>query len=384
VAALGKYLTALVRSFTTAAARAGKPARRTDRRGVHALYLLHDLIAQTKHDGERDNNSSSAYSSLTTGIRPHLPDLIQAIVSLESPKSRINHKFHERIDELLDTWEQRGYYSRDYVNTLRSAAEKARKAGASASGKQEEQAEEASNPVSEGKDAPYVMPATHGDPSMPYHDLPAGNMMPLIMPNSRRPINTYKMKPLEFAPGPAPDVLATAVKRLLEDVERMFDVTHNKDEVVVVDRDQMGQLMIREESSGEIIPDVNYYGWSRGFCDKMKKRKREGPPKDVPPPKAILARASSRSRDRSRDRGRSRTRSPNPWENRRDSSEFSIKGQARRTSFQSWSQSESESDRRSGPERGRGRGRGSGGYRNRSSRPGPQRRSRSPHVSFVR
>lgn len=375
---MGKYLTALTRSFTKPEAKAGRAAKpvaaSTGRKGLHVLYLLNDLIAQTRHDSQ-GATGPSAYTSLTSGIQPYLPDLTQAVVSLDLPRSRRNSKFHRRIGDLLDLWEEHGYYTHDFVNKLRDAAEKAGKATGSGSGKRD-QAEEVGKSVLGGRDAPYLVPATHGDPSTPYYDLPAANMMPLITPNSSRPINTYKMKPLQFTAGPADQVLTTAVKKLLDDVERLYDVTHSKYEGIVVDRDIMGQPMIRDSNSGEVSRE-SYYGWSQEFCRKMKRLRLEGkniqlegPSKDM-----SLRDAAASGRSRSRSRTRSRTRSPSPRKRRRYSSEVSIQGQGRRGSFGSWSQSGSESDRRPKPVGT------TGGHRNRNSGSRSRRRSRSPYGS---
>lgn len=106
--------------------------------------------------------------------------------------------------------------------------------------------------------------------------------MPHIMPNSTVPINTQLMKPLQFVAGPAEPSLASAMKDFLDDVERIYDpsLTMHDDEGIVADIDDMGQAVRKDEQTGEVLNGETYYGWSRDFCERMKKRKREGPPKE--------------------------------------------------------------------------------------------------------
>jgi len=130
-------------------------------------------------------------------------------------------------------------------------------------------------------EAPFIMPATHGDPNTPYYDLPAANMLPHIVPNSSTPITPSLMRPLQLVAGPADPRLASAVKEFLQDVEFMYDDNKDStDEAIVVDVDLMGQPLIRDETSGDLVPLEAYYGWSIEFCEKMKRRKRGDSEKD--------------------------------------------------------------------------------------------------------
>lgn len=141
------------------------------------------------------------------------------------------------------------------------------------------------------------MPSSHGDPSTPYYDLPAGNLVPHIIPNSTVPLRPESIKPLQFLAGPADEKLVTALKVFMKDVDQIYEPgkpqPQNDDEVV--DIDELGQPVIRDTVTGEILNGETYYGWSRTFCEQMKKRNTKG---------------ADRSRSRSWSRSASGSRSP--------------------------------------------------------------------------
>ncbi|MCJ1286080.1 hypothetical protein MMC26_005423 [Xylographa opegraphella] len=116
------------------------------------------------------------------------------------------------------------------------------------------------------------MPASHGDPSAPYYELPAGNMMPHIIPNSATPINQQIVKPLQFLAGPASESLAMVVKDFLEDVNKLYGQEIVEEEGLSVDVDELGQTILRDEV-GDTVASEAYYGWSKAFCEKMKLRR---------------------------------------------------------------------------------------------------------------
>ncbi len=266
-------------------------------------------------------------------------------------------KFHQKISRLLDLWEECGFYTQHYVQKLRETVTNATKGtidGDTGTGDGQGPAAEAGRSLAATRDAPYVMPASHGDASTPYYDLPAGNMIPHIVPNSTTPINTQLMKPLQFMAGPADESLATVVKDFLKDTDRIFGITH-EDEGIVADIDEMGQPLIRDEVTGELTGD-GYYGWSKRFCERMKKRKNKALDK----------------RDRSRGRSDSRSRSSTPRKRRRYSS--SISRSRSRGRHDSRSVSRSLSPPRKGREGHRDREWSSGHSREASN-------SRSPHRS---
>jgi CID domain len=282
---LGKYLVSFSRAqyITNENENTRVSSGTTYRRRLHILYLLHDSLHHTKYHA----SNSTAFSTLSGSIQPYLVNLIQ----LASGGSRA--KLAARIRDLLQLWEDDDYFHRDYVDKLREAAassanndfkEPVTKHGAS------------TGRASEVKEQPYVMPASHGDPFTPYYDLPAGNMMPHIMPNRPVPIRPDDIRALQFVAGPADESLVTAVKEFMKAVERIDNGGFGlEDEGIVEDIDELGQISLRDEP-GEVVAGQSYYGWSRDFCDKMKSRgeKKGGMP----------------GRNRSYSSSGSRTRSP--------------------------------------------------------------------------
>ncbi|KAM3084240.1 hypothetical protein ACMFMG_001655 [Clarireedia jacksonii] len=256
--ALGKYLTTLTTSLTKSTNR--EPSIK--RKRIHILYILNDLLHHCKY---LVNDAS-----ISSKIQPTLVALVGSAASFTNCP-----KHQRKIQDLLDIWQDKGYYSKEYIEKLRETAKIASENGAyleqtTSVGENGEQG----LPSKTSKSVPFVMPAMHGDPSMPWFDLPAGNLMPHIVPNSTRPINPDMIKPLQFVAGPADENLITAVKSLLDDVDAIFDTPSGQDERAALDIDELGQPIILDEVTGEIIDGEGYYGWSRVFCEKMKRRRK--------------------------------------------------------------------------------------------------------------
>ncbi|KAE9364349.1 hypothetical protein N431DRAFT_431228 [Stipitochalara longipes BDJ] len=329
--ALGKYLTALTTSFV------GSDGQTTSnrepsvkRKRMHVLYLVNDILYHSKF---RINNAS-----ICGKVQPILVSLFGSAASFKgSPR-------HQRkVLDLLDIWDEKGYYSKDYIDKLREAVKNAAEAGEHAEGSSTGAEKDQGLATKTAKSAPYVMPAVHGDPSTPWFDLPAGNLMPHIVPNSTRPINPDMIKPLQFVAGPADENLVVAVKGLLEDVQTIFGVQTDQEEKASLDIDELGQPIILDEITGEVIDGEGYYGWSRSFCEKMKRRKKG---LDIP--------------GKDEGRGRSRSRSSTPGARKRrysDSDDGSSRGDyrsARRRRSYSSSRSPSPEDARKNGNSGSG------------------------------
>ena len=272
IAALAKYLVALSASLRPGAdytyARSSKGRGPSGRRQqLHILYLINDLLHHTKHHLD----SSSTYSSLVDNFQSYLINLFSSAsaYSLET-----NTRHHRKIQDLLDLWHTNEYYQSSYIGKLREAIADA--VGNGNSFLDEESATnntvEAENLGEEKKDPPYIMPSSHGDYSTPFYDLPAANMLPHIMPNSITPINPQMVKPLQFRAGPADETLISAIKDFLRNVDHLDEVEFQGEEIGI-DVDELGQHVKRDELTGDILEGDGYYGWSRVFCEKMKKRK---------------------------------------------------------------------------------------------------------------
>ena len=311
ITAVGKYLVALSLSFAKAADRddhkaadAAAPSGR--RRQLHVLYLLNDLFHHTKYHVE----SPLAFSTLSGHIQSFLVNLLGATsaYSLE-----VYIKQHQRITDLLDIWERKGYFPSSFIRKLRDSASNASNAGYANRDDDTNISENAFG--EERKDAPYVLPSSHGDTSTPFYDLPAGNMMPHIIPNSTKAINPKFMKALQFTAGPADENLVVAVREFLQNVQSQ-DIHRSEEREDAMDTDELGQSVLADEAVVKVLEGEAYYGWSKGFCQRMKSRgvelgamgmilKRAGSDDRSQSPRKkrhYSYSGSSRSRDRSIDR----------------------------------------------------------------------------------
>lgn len=187
-------------------------------------------------------------------------------------------KHLRKVQHLLDIWEERQYFPKNEIDQLRAVVEVAQGADASSISQNHDPKTSEADVSKASKGIPFTMPATHGDQNLPWYDLPAGSFLEHIVPNSTRPVNPSLMKPLHFVPGPADEGLTTAVKALLRDVEAIYSPTNNYDEMEYSawDVDELGQQVLRDEISGEILGGEGYYGWSKEFCEKMKQRYGDG------------------------------------------------------------------------------------------------------------
>ncbi|RAH85043.1 hypothetical protein BO86DRAFT_446047 [Aspergillus japonicus CBS 114.51] len=343
-----KYLVALSGSFDDAA-----PSQTSaKRKRLHILYLLNDLFHHTKYHLP----TTAAFATLTGALQPHVVDLLGAAAGY--PRDQ-HPKHHRRLDELLDIWATHGYYAADYVRKLREVVQNAALSGPVKTSLIVEESlavaeKELSSLQQHQKNLPFVMPATHGDPATPWYDLPAGNLIPHIIPDEPVPLRGETVKPLQFLAGPADGKLVAALKRFLGEVDGLYagaaDEALELEEDEVVDLDELGQLVVRESLSGEIIKGETYYGWSRGFCQQMKKRAQKG--------KEERSRSRSRSRGRS-SRSRSRSRSRDAYHKRRYSDSESEAGgrwrddsrSPRRRRYDARSRSRTRSRSRSPPPR---------------------------------
>ncbi|KAL4936000.1 hypothetical protein BDV06DRAFT_205863 [Aspergillus oleicola] len=308
VGLLAKYLVALSGSFGdgdkgTSAKESQAPSRPSvKRKRLHMLYLLNDLFHHTKYH----NSTTAAFSALSGSLQPHIVDLLSYAAAYAREK---HQKHHRRLAELLDIWQEHRYFSADYVGKLREVVANSAVSGPITTSAGAPGAEVASDSDRKSRDVPFVMPPTHGDPSTPYYDLPAGNLIPHIIPNSTAPLRPDMIKPLQFLAGPADEKLVTALRVFLTDVDRIYDPGDLNPEDGIVDIDELGQTVVRDEITGDILEGETYYGWSRSFCQQMKKRntRERSESRSRSPPKR---RRYSSASDDSRYRSRSRSRSP--------------------------------------------------------------------------
>ena len=370
---MGKYLVALSGSFSrtdadqvSAPPNGGHPS--PHRKQLYILYLLNDLLHHAKYHAPE----IPYLINVTTGLENHLSDLLSKASGYDEstfPKQR------RKIYKLLDIWDQHGYFSATSIRTLRdivtsggitlenSSSTDIQILNGKANGAHDEK------PVD--REYPFLMPATHGDESTPYYDLPAGNLMPHILPNSTRPIDPQLVRALKFVAGPADEQLILAVKDFMRDVTASGGTQLDDDETVSLDIDELGQSMVIDGITKEPLEGEGYYGWSKAFCQRMKRRKDgveelpRGRTRDESVGRSLSpsgrrrysssrSRRSSRSFGSSRSRSRARMRNPTSRKRRRSYSRGSDASEERSDSrearFRSLrSQSRSVSRMRSSP-----------------------------------
>ncbi|ERF74050.1 hypothetical protein EPUS_03865 [Endocarpon pusillum Z07020] len=293
VVGLGKYLVALANAEDTSRNEDGydkktKTSSSTCRKRLHILYLLNDLLHHTKYH----TSNSSSFPSFVEPLQPFITELVQLASRQDRPKIRT------RIDSLLQVWEEDAYFSKGYVDKLKESAVPN---ATGTAGEAFVDRVTSTSQIRDEKDQAYLMPASHGDSSTPYYDLPAGNLMPHIMPNRSIPIRMDDVRALQFAAGPADDNLVVALKHFMSAVEKLdnpvMDV--HDGEGNTEDVDELGQPLLRDEA-GEFITGHTYYGWSRAFCEKMRGRSV----KKVARSGRERSYSSSRSRSRNRRKRR--------------------------------------------------------------------------------
>ncbi|KAI9667080.1 MAG: hypothetical protein M1831_001257 [Alyxoria varia] len=323
--AFGKYVAALSSSLdnegsdlkrAVSITSSGRPSAR--RKCLHILYLINDLLHHTRYHSQ----SASVHAAFASNIQQQLPTLAASATSIDDPK---NPKRNRKLSDLLGLWDENGYYSQEYIRKLRQAVDSARTYYSNEEKASVYQHSSKGDGSKHAKGTPFVMPATHGDTSTPWYDLPAGNLIPHIIPNSTAPINPKLVRPMQFMAGPAEESLVGVVKDFLQDVSSIYDDTATAvQENQVADIDDMGQPLVKDEITGALTPREGYYGWSISFCERMKKRRRDGPtPREElsgrsrspsfsqsPPPRKRRRESSASSRhSRSDTRSRSRSRS---------------------------------------------------------------------------
>ena len=347
--ALGKYLIALANSFDKPSRTDVKLPREPSvkRKRLYLLYLINDLLYHANYH-TRD-------PSICSKLQPALVSLFASAGSFKDCP-----KHQKKISNLLDWWEEKNLYSKDYIAKLREAVKTGSETGDfTQEGNENSGGVDQSSAAKLAKSAPFIMPAMHGDSSTPWYDLPAGNLMPAIEPNSTRPINPDMIRPMQFVAGPASEDLVEAVKSLLDDVKVIYGTELESEERRSWDVDELGQPIVLDEITGEVLEGEGYYGWSRGFCEKMKRRKKG------------LDKPTIRD-----DRDRSRSRSSTPVRKRRYSSASSSSEPRRSRRRRSYSSSRSPSPvARNGHSKPHSRNRS---Y-SRSPRRSPSPRRRDPH-----
>lgn len=274
--ALAKYLGTLSKSLQDDGSRPSLKRRR-----LHLLYVINDVfhhVIVRKGDVE--------FATLWDNV---LPSLIASAAAFNNcPK----HK--KKLADLIQLWNDKKYVNSEAIAKLENALA----SGVAPQTAQEPQVSNAS--IKLAKNAPFTLPSFHGDHTVPWYDLPATTWLPHLTPNSTKPMFPDQIRPIQLNSGPADKVLVNAVQDLLGEVERMFSKEQKWNDDPTNDLNELGERVVLDEITGDIIGGETYYGWSRQFCEKMKQRRKGGKGQD---------RGRSRSRSRSYSRGRSRSSS---------------------------------------------------------------------------
>ncbi|CAK7265286.1 hypothetical protein SEPCBS119000_001434 [Sporothrix epigloea] len=288
-AAVGRFLVALANSFSPTASPPGVENGEAEKRSIkqtsgrrkrlHLLYIVNDVLY---HVTFRDNGiNGSARPAFASSIEPFIEPLVASAASFARAPKQVS-----KIRRLLDLWAEKHYLSENVLARLRAAVDQGPRLAEENLGKKNiSSIQSTSVPASVGtsKEAPFHLPALHGDPSTPWYDLPAANWLAILEPNSTRPMNPATLKPLSMTPGPAPPSLVASVQALLADVSRMFDEEFEshagglKDTEIELDVNALGERIQVDVPSGDVVGGDTYYGWSRAFCKSMKEGQKRQP-----------------------------------------------------------------------------------------------------------
>lgn len=236
------------------------------RKRLRILYLINDLLHHTKYHAP----SSPDFSIVAENLWTHIVEILRIASAYAATKStpRTN-----KIEDLLSLWAAHGYYDSSSIQKLRQTILIAMQGGNAGQDESSRVLNGAPGDTldEEKPEIQCLMPSAHGDSATPYHDLPAGNMMPHIIPNSSRPINPQMVKPLQFGRESMKEGLLMALKDFMKDVSVNVGLT--KQDSICVELNDLGQPTFRDGSTGDSVAPDSYYGWSRAFCEKMRSRK---------------------------------------------------------------------------------------------------------------
>src|SRR5690606_27507405 len=211
------------------------------RKRLRLLYVIHDLL---HHSAVHEPDPVYAQN-----LEQYLPKLFTTTVFPGARKQK------KRVDKLLDIWEEKRILEAGTIASLRQTVKDA----VSATG-DSLQAQQADKDIQAKPDPSknLLLPEQHGDPSLPFYDLPAANMIPHMIANTTTPISAKNVKPIKFDSRKPSQELIAAVDDLVRSVADMYG---NQD-IGKADSDAIGGTVG--------IDGEGYYGWSKSFCESMK------------------------------------------------------------------------------------------------------------------
>jgi hypothetical protein len=202
--------------------------------------------------------------SVEAAFKPHLLKLFSYASSL---RTRNNKYFLGKIQDIVENWKIRKYYTDDFLDKLAVVVKNAGNLGGIEEIEQEGKEQEDEDATGTRKEAPYQLPKSHGDPSMPWYHLPAGVMLHSMSLYPHSAIHESDMKPIPLKAGPARPDLENAVRSLLEKASRLDE--EGDDQTEMVDINIMGQKTFRNRETGVETKEDTYYGFTKEFADAL-------------------------------------------------------------------------------------------------------------------
>ncbi len=228
------------------------------RKRLHILYILSDAL----HHADATNGSLATAGDAT------MPALVASAAAFENCP-----KHMRKLQALVDIWQDKEHFPPATIAKLRDAIA-SKGSNVATNGEAATTTATESSVPKIAKDVPFTIPAMHGDATTPWFDLPAATWLPHLTPSSTDPMPPEFIKPLHLAAGPADDKLAAAVKRLLSTADRLYSSSHNAADGPDEDIGELGERIVIDEITGDVISGETYYGWSLRFCEQMKTRRR--------------------------------------------------------------------------------------------------------------
>ncbi|TID22899.1 putative glutamate-tRNA ligase [Venturia nashicola] len=288
VTAFGKFLNTISASYGFEVQASKVVQTPTDkvpscqRKRLHLLYLVNDLLHQTAFSNAtaRDDRPSFADS-----FRPTIVDLVKDAASFDQ---HTNRKHHERLNLLLQLWEEKAYFDSNFGADLASVMASE---GKSVPSRARDGVGAKDKTENLSKKENWTLPSQHGETGTPWYDLPAACWLPSIetlmeyrerYPRRRRKgMDPRNIKPLRFHPGPVDPKLAKAVQQLIKDADSIYSFSLDDEQNIKSDYDRMGQKLLikktRKERDGQkvrLVTGDTYYGWTRDFAEKMYKARK--------------------------------------------------------------------------------------------------------------
>ncbi|KAL2889352.1 Calcium homeostasis endoplasmic reticulum protein [Ceratocystis lukuohia] len=238
IAALGRFFCAYIDTLVDPTAEAPKKPK-ARRKRLHVLYIVNDILHHTLAQSP-DNIFLQSFES---SLKP----LFASAAAVEKSTKHIS-----KLNELIRIWEERQYVAAKTIDTLRDTMTGAL-ADTSAHNAAMDIAPDPVKGPTLTKEVPYMLPSIHGDPAVPWYDLPASTWLPHMTPNSTKPMTPSMIKPLHMNAGPPDKALVDAVKGLLSNVDQIYAKDCSLDLQEHTDINELGEVVSLDEITGSVL-----------------------------------------------------------------------------------------------------------------------------------